>query len=170
MACCLAALHAQPGGYCAIAAATASMSAVPLSDSTWPAICVGRPALCAGATVIPVAIGPEDTGQVVQTVAVFSGRLAQGLAAAQSLAARLRAGSLNAVLDERRFGRVHIEALSQPFLVSAQPLPRLLRWCPSSLATLPTRYAGSHEDGTSAPEPLLECWPAAAPGGTACQR
>ncbi|KAL4428302.1 hypothetical protein ABPG75_002391 [Micractinium tetrahymenae] len=71
------------------------------------------------ASIIPVAIGPMDTGQVVQTVAVFPGSLADGLAAAQALSTRLRAGNLNAVLDERRFGRVHPEAVSQPFLADS---------------------------------------------------
>lgn len=76
-------------------------------------------ALCAGATMIPLAIGPQDTGQVVQTVAIFPGRFSPGLDAAQALAARLRAGNLNTVFDERRFGRTHVEVLSQPFLASA---------------------------------------------------
>ncbi|KAL4423036.1 hypothetical protein ABPG77_002070 [Micractinium sp. CCAP 211/92] len=69
-----------------------------------------------GATFIPLAIGPQDTGQVVQTMAIFPGRFSPSLDAAQALAAKLRAGNLNTVFDERRFGRTHVEVLSQPFL------------------------------------------------------
>jgi len=71
-----------------------------------------------GATILPVAIGPMDTGQVVHTVALFPGRVPAGTAAAMALAAKLRGGQLGRLFDERRFGKVHLEVLSAPYLVS----------------------------------------------------
>jgi hypothetical protein len=90
---------------------------------------VGLPAN-AGATIIPVAIGPEDLGQAVHTVALFPGTVQAGMAAAQQLAAKLRAGGLNAFFDQRKFGRVHPEVVAEPYLVSPPvgALGALARW------------------------------------------
>ena len=75
-----------------------------------------RPA--AGATILPVAIEHEDLGQTVHTVALFPGDVPAGVRAARALAAKLRAGGLNAHFDVKRFGRVHPEVIAEPYLVS----------------------------------------------------
>ncbi len=77
------------------------------------------PSTCrpAEATFLPVAIGPEDTGQVVHTIALFPGSVREGVAAAQALAQKLRSGAFIPTFDQRRFGRVHLEVCSAPFLV-----------------------------------------------------
>ena len=71
----------------------------------------------AGSTIIPVAIEPDDTGQSIHTVALFPGSVAAGTVAAQQLAAKLRAGGLNAYFDQRKFRRVHAEVVADPYLV-----------------------------------------------------
>jgi hypothetical protein len=76
----------------------------------------------AGATIIPVAIDSEDLAQTVHTVALFPESVAGGVAAAQQLAVKLRAGGLNAYFDQRKFGRVHPEVVAEPYLVSRS-------WC-----------------------------------------
>ena len=64
-----------------------------------------------------MAIEPDDTGQSIHTVALFPGSVAAGVVAAQQLAAKLRAGGLNAYFDQRKFGRVHAEVVADPYLV-----------------------------------------------------
>ncbi|KAL4448211.1 hypothetical protein ABPG75_005430 [Micractinium tetrahymenae] len=71
------------------------------------------------ATFLPVAIGPEDTGQVVHTVALFPGTIREGVAAAQALAQQLRSGSFTGAFDQRRFGRVHLEVCAAPYLADS---------------------------------------------------
>ncbi|KAL4419113.1 hypothetical protein ABPG77_004434 [Micractinium sp. CCAP 211/92] len=71
------------------------------------------------ATFLPVAIGPEDTGQVVHTIALFPGSVQEGVAAAQALAQKLRSGAFIPTFDQRRFGRVHLEVCSAPFLADS---------------------------------------------------
>jgi hypothetical protein len=72
---------------------------------------------------MPVGIGGEDLAQAVHAVALFAGPIAKGMAAAQQLQEKLRAGSLAPYLDPKRFGKVHLETLSAPYLVSG-----LLAW------------------------------------------
>ncbi|EFN56441.1 expressed protein [Chlorella variabilis] len=72
-----------------------------------------------GATIIPVAIDAEDLGQAIHTVALFPGAVPAGVVAAQQLAAKLRAGGLNAHFDQRKFGRVHPEVISEPYLADS---------------------------------------------------
>ena len=67
---------------------------------------------------MPVGIGGEDLAQAVHAVALFAGPIAKGMAAAQQLQEKLRAGSLAPYLDPKRFGKVHLETLSAPYLVS----------------------------------------------------
>lgn len=81
----------------------------------------------AGAAIIPVAIDSEDLAQTVHTVAPFPESVAGGVAAAQQLAVKLRAGGLNAFFDQRKFGRVHPEVVAEPYLVSRS-------WCAGWLA------------------------------------
>ena len=71
-----------------------------------------------GATILPVAIEHNDLGQTVHAVALFPGDVPAGVRAAQALAAKLRAGGLNAHFDVKRFGRVHPEVIAEPYLVS----------------------------------------------------
>lgn len=86
-----------------------------------PAV-LDRTRVHAGATIIPVAIDSEDLAQTVHTVALFPESVAGGVAAAQQLAVKLRAGGLNAYFDQRKFGRVHPEVVAEPYLVSRS-------WC-----------------------------------------
>ncbi|KAI3426422.1 hypothetical protein D9Q98_008791 [Chlorella vulgaris] len=72
-----------------------------------------------GATIIPVAIDSEDLAQTVHTVALFPESVAGGVAAAQQLAVKLRAGGLNAYFDQRKFGRVHPEVVAEPYLADS---------------------------------------------------
>ncbi|EFN52451.1 hypothetical protein CHLNCDRAFT_138760 [Chlorella variabilis] len=72
-----------------------------------------------GSTIIPVAIEPDDTGQSIHTVALFPGSVAAGTVAAQQLAAKLRAGGLNAYFDQRKFRRVHAEVVADPYLADS---------------------------------------------------
>jgi hypothetical protein len=67
---------------------------------------------------MPVGIGGEDLAQAVHAVALFAGPIAKGMAAAQQLQEKLRAGSLAPYLDPKKFGKVHLETLSAPYLVS----------------------------------------------------
>ena len=73
-----------------------------------------------GATILPVAIEHEDLGQTVHAVALFPGDVPAGVRAAEALAAKLRAGGLNAHFDVKRFGRVHPEVIAEPYLVRRQ--------------------------------------------------
>jgi hypothetical protein len=65
-----------------------------------------------------VAIAPSDTGQAVHTVALFTTTIKAGMVSAQQLAVKLRATGLDAAFDQRVFGRVHAEVVSDPYLVS----------------------------------------------------
>ncbi|KAI3423708.1 hypothetical protein D9Q98_010682, partial [Chlorella vulgaris] len=72
-----------------------------------------------GATIIPVAIAPSDTGQAVHTVALFTTTIKAGMVSAQQLAVKLRATGLDAAFDQRVFGRVHAEVVSDPYLADS---------------------------------------------------
>ena len=84
--------------------------------------------MAAGATIIPVAIDAEDLGQAIHTVVLFPGAVPAGVVAAQQLAAKLRAGGLNAYFDQRKFGRVHPEVISEPYLVRSRGSGGLSGW------------------------------------------
>jgi len=103
----------------------------------------------AEATILPVALEDEDTGQAVYTVALFPGDVQKGMAAAKRLQNQLQQRTaLTAGFDQRTFGRVHLESVSAPFLVGIESWQ--WGWQPSWAAgRLLVRKAGRQADANA---------------------
>lgn len=74
--------------------------------------------LSPGASAALKGLESEDSAQAVHTVVLFRGPIANGMAAARDLQRKLLADDVGRHFDKKIFGEVHMESVTEPFLVS----------------------------------------------------